>query len=111
MNLKTQFDFKNIKKINIKQATEKVAQIWQRINTTLFFIFLFSIIAFGGYIWQKSLYGEGWSEDRKQEYKASQNKRILFKENDCKKTLADIQLRKDESEKQQEPIKDIFKPY
>ena len=106
-----QFGFKNIKKINIKQATEKVARVWQRINTTLFFIFLFSIIALGGYIWQKSLYGAEWSYERKQEYMASQDKKILFKENDFKKAIADIQARKEESEKQYEPIKDIFKPY
>ena len=106
-----QFDFKNIKKINVKQATGKAVNVLQRIKTTLFFIFLFSVISFGGYIWQKSLYGDGWSEDRKQEYKASQNKRILFKENDFKKVITDIQSRKTESEKQEGPIKDIFKPY
>ncbi|HOX10396.1 MAG TPA: hypothetical protein P5323_00005 [Candidatus Moranbacteria bacterium] len=111
MNLKMQFDFKNIKKINIKQAISSMDYAWQKINTTLFFIFLFSVIALGGYIWQKSLYEAEWSYERKQEYMASQDKRILFKENDFNKTIADIQSRKEESEKQYESIRDIFKPY
>lgn len=111
MELKTQFGLSKIKKLNKNQIIKAASQMWQKIRSWIFFVFLLISIIVGGFIWQKSLYGAEWSFEKKQEYINSQDKSILFKEDDFKKASADIQNRKERSEKSYEPIKDIFKPY
>jgi hypothetical protein len=88
-----------------------IAGIWKKTHLLLFFALLFAAIIFGGYIWQQSLYGQGWSVEKKQEYVKTQNKSIIFKENDFQKVLDDIKMRKDEDIKEYQPIRDIFTPY
>ena len=88
-----------------------IAHIWQKIHMMLFFVLLFTVIVFGGYIWQQNLYSAGWSAEKKQEYINTQGREVIFKENDFQKVLDDISSRKDENSKEYQPIKDIFKPY
>jgi hypothetical protein len=103
--------FKKILTVNKKQVVSSLAHFWEKIHTTLFFILFFSLIILGGYIWKQSLYGKGWSEAKKQEYMNTQNKRVIFKEDDFNKIVSDIQTRKNENSDSYQPIKDIFEPY
>lgn len=96
---------------NKEKIVSLIAHFWEKIHTWLFFFLLLVVIAFGGYIWQQNLYGEGWSMEKKQEYMNTQNKSVLFKEKDFQKVINDIQMRKEENAKEYQPIKDIFKAY
>ena len=109
--MKMQFDFKKVTNISTQKIGKTLSFVWQKTHVVVFFVFLFSAIAFGGYIWQKSLSESEWSPEKKQAYLDSQEERVLFRENDFRKVIADIQMRKEESAKQHETISDIFKPY
>ena len=111
MNFDIKLDFKNGSSAASKQVGKVVAQLWQKIHTTIFLVFLTALLLLGGYVWQQSLHGTGWSNAKKQEYLNTQNKTVIFKENDFKKVADDVQSRKDASASLYEPIKDIFKPY
>ena len=87
------------------------AKIWKKIHTLLFFIFLIGSCAIGMKIWQQSLYGAGWSDQKKQAYLDAQNKGVTFKEDDFNKTIAEAQDRKDASNAPYQSVKDIFAPY
>jgi hypothetical protein len=111
-----QFNFK----FGSKQSPENKEKVnyvavlglfWRKIYKTVFFTFLFSVIALAGYIWQQSLTGGEWSVVKKQEYLDSQNKGIVFKENDYKKAYADVEMRKNSKNDDSRQIKDIFKAY
>ncbi len=109
-----QFDFKlgSTNKITSKaQFIAATGSFWQKIYKLVFFIFLFCMIALGGYIWQISLSGGTWSAEKKQEYLDSQNKDVVLKENDFKKALTDVEMRKTNNIENQEILKDIFKSY
>jgi len=101
----------NISNFSKEKIVSLIVGIWKKIHTILFFILLFAAIFSGGYIWQQNLYGEGWSIEKKQEYMNTQNKNVIFKENDFQKVLDNISLRKDENSKEYQSMKDIFKPY
>lgn len=100
-----------------KTATSKIQLIsaigffWQKIYKLVFLVFLVSMIALGGYIWRKSLSGGEWSAEKKQEYLDAQNKGVVFKENDFKKALSDVELRKRNDSDEKKPVKNVFKPY
>lgn len=104
-------NFKNFSPSALKQFASFAAHLWHKLRTLLFFIFSLAIIALGVYIWQQSLFGKGWDDARKQEYINSQSRRVIFKEEEFGKILNDIQVRKNVSENQYQPSKDIFKPY
>ena len=109
-----QFDFKLDNKKTITSKTQLITvagHFWQKIYKIIFFILLLCMIALGAYFWQKNLLGEAWSAEKKQEYLDSQNKDVIFKENDFKKALIDIEMRKNGDTDNQEIIKDIFKSY
>ena len=101
----------NASNFNKEKIVSLIAHIWQKIHIMLFFILLSISIFFGGYVWQQNLYGSGWSAEKKQEYINTQNKNVIFKENDFQKILDDIQTRTNENTKEYQPIKDIFKTY
>ena len=111
MKIDLKLFYSNSSNFSKEKIASLIAHIWQKIHMLLFFVLLFAAIIFGGYIWQQNLYGEGWSAERKQEYTNTQNREVLFKENDFQKVLDDIQARKDENAKEYQPIKGIFKPY
>ena len=108
-------DFKlfsgNVSNFSKEKLVSLIAHAWQEIHTILFFILLFVAIVLGGYIWQQNLYGKGWSVERKQEYINTQNKSVIFKENDFQKVIDNISLRKEENSKEYQIMKDIFKAY
>ena len=109
------FNFKpGSKKIavpNMKQLAGVLGKIWQKIHTTLFFIFLFALIALGAYIWRQSLYNGGWSDEKKQAYLDSRDKGVIFKDADFEKVMSTIQARKEEYSKVIQPAKDVFQSY
>jgi hypothetical protein len=111
MKLNLQFISSAKSKFNIKNTAETLASFWKKFHVFIFFFFLFSLIALGGYFWQQSLYGSGWSNEKKQEYYNSQDKGVIFRQGDFQNAIDDIQLRKEESLRDVEPLKDIFQPY
>ena len=105
------FNIKFDSKIGIKHIAEIVSRIWQKTHMLLFFFVLLASIAIGGYIWKQNVYSGEWSNEKKQEYLNTQNKEVIFKENDFNKVVSDIRARKYENSKEYQQIKDIFKPY
>lgn len=109
-----QLDFKSgftKKTIASPQLIAATGLFWQKIYKIIFFIFLTAMIVLGGYIWNRSLSGGAWSEEKKQEYLNSQNTGVVFNQKNFEKALADIELRKNGSAKNTETMKDIFKDY
>lgn len=105
------FDIKIDSKMDLKQITETASDVWQKIHMSLFFFALLIAIAIGGYVWKQNVYSGEWSNIKKQEYLNTQNKEVIFKENDFQKISEDILLRKEENTKEYQPMKDIFTPY
>lgn len=87
------------------------ALIWRKSRTTLFYVLLVGVIVAGWVIWQQSLKGAGWSDQRKQEFSDSQNKNIEFKEEAFKNVIDKIEERETENNQEYQPIKDIFTAY
>lgn len=109
-----QFDFKLGKNKTINSKTQLLPALglfWQKIYKTVLFVLLGLAILLGAFFWQKSLSGGGWSAEKKQEYLNTQNKGVTFRENDFKKVLADIELRKQDATTNQMERRDIFKSY
>ncbi|KKQ53184.1 MAG: hypothetical protein US70_C0005G0018 [Parcubacteria group bacterium GW2011_GWD2_38_11] len=109
-----QFDFK----LNFKKATVTEMQIipaiglfWRKRYKSIFLVFLVTVIILSAYIWQRSLSGGEWSPEKKQEYLNAQNKGVIFNENNFKKALADIEMRKQDIADEQKQARDIFKAY
>jgi hypothetical protein len=84
---------------------------WKKIYKTVFFMILVGVIALSAYVWQKSLSGEGWSAEKKQEYLDSQNKSVILLEKDYQEALSNIESRGRGDEDDQQPMRDIFKAY
>lgn len=115
MNLEFKFKFKDKTKeysnFDSNSFGRSAGLIWRQIRTPLFYILLVGVILTGWAIWQKSLKGAGWSDQRKQEFSDSQNKNIEFKEEAFTTVTANIETRKEESSQEYQPIKDIFTTY
>lgn len=105
------FDFKSVFK---KEAKAKkldnfnLVGFWQKISKIVFSIFLGAIIVLSVFVWQRSLNGGGWSEEKKQEYLNSQSKSVLLKESDFEKATKDVEARRQGAIKKDQP-RDIFK--
>lgn len=95
----------------LRKYAKNLLVFWRKIKTPLFVTFFFSVVAFGGYIWKKSLYGGGWDEAKKQEYINTQNKSVVFKEDDFKKVIENVKERRETNVIIREDLKDIFKKY
>jgi hypothetical protein len=104
-------DLNSLTKIDIKQAVKKISYLWAKTHMFIFFVFLFCLIILGGYVWQKNIYNAQWSDERKQQYMNSQDRKIIFNEKDFQEVTNEIQSRKNESQKQAISLKDIFLPY
>lgn len=87
------------------------ARVWNKIHMMLFFLLLIGFIAAGWRIWQQSLSGAGWSQQKKQDYLNSQNKEITFKEKEFVKTIEDMEARQRARSEEYRSIKNIFLPY
>jgi hypothetical protein len=111
MKLNLQFISNGASKLNMKKTVEAVLNLWEKTHVFAFFIFLFAFIALGGYFWQQNLYGSGWSNEKKQEYLNSQDRGIVFRENDFQSAIDEMQMRKEENSSEIQPLKDIFQPY
>ncbi|EKE18963.1 MAG: hypothetical protein ACD_9C00184G0002 [uncultured bacterium] len=109
MQFNFKFGFKKTAESNF-QIISVIGNFWRKIYKFIFLFLLLGVIIFSFYIWQNSLSGGSWSEQKKEEYLNSQSKRIILKENDFKKAIEDVELRRQEFIKQ-EPIRDIFKSY
>jgi len=109
-----QFDFKlGGKKIQTSKAQliSEVGFFWQKIYKLILLAFLLGVIFLGGYIWEKSLSGSAWSEEKKQEYLDAQNKSVVFNEDAYKKVISDFEIRKNYNVTNREDMNNIFKSY
>ncbi|MGI6104296.1 MAG: hypothetical protein ACOYB5_03180 [Patescibacteria group bacterium] len=110
MNFKTNISSKSFK-LETRHVLNLAARAWSKIHMTLFFTLLFCSIGFGGYIWRNSVSGANWTDQEKQEYLNMQNTKTVFRENDFRKVLEDVQRRKAADPISYQPINDIFEPY
>lgn len=107
LDLKLNFG-KSGKKIQLGAA---LAQAWKKSFKLIFFFCLMGVFIFGWQIWQKSLSGNSWSAEKKQEYLNSQNTEILFNQKNFEKVLENVEARKQASMEQAKEFRDIFKGY
>jgi hypothetical protein len=98
-------------KLSKDKIISGLAHAWQRSYKIMLLFCFVAVCFFGWSIWQKSLSGNSWSEEKKQEYLSSQNTGVVFNQKNYEKVLADIELRKKESDVAAKEVKDIFKPY
>lgn len=109
-----QFNLKFGKKENTSKIKflPNIGIFWQKIYKFILFILLMGVAVFGYFTWDKSLSGKGWSAEKRQEYLNSQNKRIVFKEKDFEKVIANIEARKQSiALEDKQEVKDIFKGF
>ena len=111
MQLGSKFNFNSSININPKNIGGIFLKIWQKTYMILFFLILTAFIAIGGYVWQQNVYSGEWNSEEKQKYINTQNKEIIFKENDFQKITDDIVSRRGENLEEYKPVKDIFKSY
>ena len=108
-------DFKIGLKNNYSASSGAIARtamkFWGKIHTLLFFVILLSFAGLGWHIWQQSLSGAGWSDQKKQDYLNSQSKGVSFKEDEFNSAIGQVQARKNEDVSAFQPAKDIFKAY
>lgn len=102
---------KSLREFNFKKIVDVLVRIWKRVHMFLFFIFLIVSISFGLYIWQQSLYGDGWTEERKQEFIKAQNSGVVFNEENFQKVVNDVQRRQGDISQYKQQLKEIFTPY
>lgn len=93
------------------QLVSAAGNFWQRIYKIIFVILLFLSSLLGAYLWQRSLSGGMWSDEKKQEYLNANSKGIVFNETKFRKALADVELRKQETKVDTQNLKNIFKAY
>lgn len=98
-------------KLSTKNVASLFANGWRRVYKLVLFACFAAVCFFGWNIWQKSLSEDSWSDAKKQEYLNSQNTGVVFNQKNYEKVLADVELRKKESEVVSGEVKDIFKPY
>lgn len=84
---------------------------WKKFHMLLFFAILFSLVIIGWRIWEKSIYSYKWDENKKNEFINSQDKAVILKEDDYKKILEDISLRKNQEKENITEVRDIFKSF
>jgi len=109
-----QFDFKmgdKSLKLSKEQLVSSAGFFWKKIYMLVFAVFLVCMIVLAGWVWKKSLSGEVWSDQQKQEYLNMQNKGVVFNEDAFKKALSDVEMRKQSVTDNSHEIKDVFKAY
>lgn len=111
MNLKFKFNSKGNKKMDFESVVNFAGRLWKKSRTFLFFLFLAASILGGGFAWQQSLSGSGWSQQRKQEFMDSQNKNVEFNQQSYQKISEQIEERNNVIKGEYQPAKDIFATY
>ncbi len=84
---------------------------WKRVYKILFFVSLVCVIVFGAYIWNQNLYSSTWSNAKKQAFMGTQDKGVVFNENNYRKALEIISQRSQNNAKAPDVGKDFFLPY
>ncbi len=97
--------------LDAKKILATIGRVWKKIHTFLFYFLMFSAVTAGAIIWRNSVYGEGWSQLRKQEYLNTQKQGVIFKENGFKETIKKVQERENENLSPYPEVKDIYRSY
>lgn len=95
-------------KFNVSAVVKALASFWQKMHTWML-VFLLAVFAFlGGYIWYKSLFASSWTAQQKQEFIATQDKNVRFKEKAFDDVLERIRMRREKFEGPLEDARNIF---
>lgn len=95
----------------VKNLGHHIAKTWNRIHMVVFFALLVLFAAFGWSIWNGSIMGSVWSDQKKQEFLNAQNTGVTFKEKEFNKVVESVKARNEEYVSPYQPINDFFKPY
>ncbi len=100
-----------LKSNSLKNIGKFFRHFWDKYRKACFIFFSLAVMLFGFYLWYKYLYQSDWSNEEKSQYISSKNKEVEFKDQEFKKVLQGIEVRRAAYEKPSELAKDIFKPY
>lgn len=87
---------------------DRFKQGWFKHYKKIFIVVFVLIIAAGSYVWYVNLYKAHWSEEQKQQYIQTQEKKEVFKEQDFNETLRIIEERQQAYEAEPLKMQDIF---
>lgn len=110
MNLKFDLKSKNAK-LSSSDLQRILFKAWNKSRKIIFLIILLSFLAGGWAIWNQSISGSGWSQQRKQDFMNAQNKQVEFKENEFNKVKEEFESRQLKSYENFQELKDVFKSY
>ncbi|HMN19581.1 MAG TPA: hypothetical protein PKA31_03240 [Candidatus Moranbacteria bacterium] len=95
-------------KFNVSALGKMAASFWRKMRNWLLVLLLLAFAFLGGYVWYRSLFGSGWSAQQKQEFIATQDKNVRFKEKSFDETLGKIRARREKFEGPLENTRNIF---
>jgi len=103
-------DWKNyLAKIKSVDYSELYFDFLGRKSRWLIFLILLFVVISCGYIWYKYIYVPDWNEEQKIIYMNSKEKGTVFNENKFGEIVTEYKKRKENYEKNEKEIKNIFK--
>ncbi|EKE20016.1 MAG: hypothetical protein ACD_8C00066G0001 [uncultured bacterium] len=102
-----EFDFNK----NSSNFLSKAGDFWQKKYKFFLLLLLVVLVSVGGYVWRNAIYGQVWTDEKKQEYMDSKSKSVILKESNFKKASEDFESRKREIDLNPEEFRDVFKAY
>lgn len=103
---KTKNSFLDGKKIGIT-----CCNFWNNNFILFFVIFSFLMMFLGSYVWYKNIYTENWNDEKKNNYKKTENEEVSFKEQLFKSVIGNFEARKEKYYYLPENRRDIFSDY
>lgn len=100
----------NLKNINIGKLISNCGEFWFRHYRIIFALLFFLTLSASIFFWYQKLYNSQWSEEKKQQYTASQKVEVNFKENKFQDVIKAIENRKSIYESEFKKLNDIFEP-
>lgn len=105
-----EINFKN-KQFTAESLVASVISIWKKTHSILLAIFFVVFILLGWRIWQQSLSGLGWTQEKKEQFMDTQNKKVEFKEKQFNEIVVKNEERKSKNIEEYGPQEDIFSSY
>ena len=97
-----------LKKFNKEKLLVSLGSFWRKIYKLLFFCLLALAILLGTFVWRQNLYTTTWSETRVAEFKAGQDKSVIFNASNYKKALEIVNQRNQENSQTPNVGQDFF---
>jgi hypothetical protein len=93
---------------NKEKLLSSLGAFWKGVHNFLFFCLLALAILAGALVWRQNLYTTTWSESRVAEFKAGQNKGVVFSAGNYQKALEIVNQRSQENAQTPNAGKDFF---